>query len=141
MELCVGEFVYHVLVALILLVLVLIATECLLLTLMAPEPTLKNVPGPSGYPVVGLLFRLLPLTQLHQAFDRVHRKYGRRFQVRLLGRKMVVLRSASVVEQAFDSAVLVGRKQPFLHTYVFEGKALAFSDYVATVPQLRAAIQ
>jgi len=69
------------------------------------------------------------------------KSYGRYFQFKLLGRRVVVLRSASIVQQAFEDVTMYDRKETFFQNYVFEGKGFAFAKYSRSVPELRQLFQ
>lgn len=101
----------------------------------------KRAPGPSGFPFLGILLELGPLNSLHKGLTSIGKSYGRYFQFKLLGKRVVVLRSASIVQQAFDNEDFDDRKETFFQKYVFEGKGFAFANYGRYVPELRELFQ
>lgn len=105
------------------------------------EKRRKLPPGPTGYPFLGLVGELLPLNSIHKALTAIGKSYGRHFQFNFLGKRVVVLRSASIVEKAFDDVTCDDRKETFFQNYVFNGKGFAFANYKKQVPELRALFQ
>lgn len=101
----------------------------------------KRPPGPVGYPFIGIILDLLPMNSIHKALTSIGKSYGRHFQFNFLGKRVVVLRSASIIEQAFDDDTLDDRKETFFQKYVFDGKGFAFANYRSCVPELRQLFQ
>jgi hypothetical protein len=97
--------------------------------------------GPVGYPFFGILSQIGNFNVIHKTLTAIGQRYGRSFQFKLLGKKVVVLRSASIVQTAFNDADLVDRKETFFQQYVFNGKGFAFANYKNYVPELRSVFQ
>ncbi|XP_045175059.2 cytochrome P450 2J4-like isoform X3 [Mercenaria mercenaria] len=97
----------------------------------------QQSPGPVGYPFFGILSQIGNFNVIHKTLTAIGKRYGRFFQFKLVGKNVVVLRSASIVQTAFDDANLVDRKETFFQKYVFNGKGFAFANYKNYVPELR----
>lgn len=97
--------------------------------------------GPVGYPFFGILSQIGNFNVIHKTLTAIGKRYGRFFQFKLLGKKVVVLRSVSIVQTAFDDTDLVDRKETFFQQYVFNGKGFAFANYKNYVPELRSVFQ
>ena len=101
----------------------------------------KWSPGPSGYPFIGILSLLGGYNIIHKTLTSFGKVYGKICQFKVLGRRSVVLRSASVVETALQNINSTNRSEPFFQYYVFKGKDFAFADYSKRVPDLREVFQ
>lgn len=95
------------------------------------------VPGPAGYPFIGILTKIGNFNVIHKTLTLIGQKYGRSFQFTLLGKQIVVLRSASIVETALENTGTTDRRETFFQKYVFNGFGFAFSNYKNYVPELR----
>lgn len=98
-------------------------------------------PGPVGYPYFGILSQIGNFNVIHKTLTALGRRYGRFFQFKILGKNIVVLRSASIVETAFEDSSLTDRKETFFQKFVFNGKGFAFANYKNYVPELREIFQ
>lgn len=94
-------------------------------------------PGPVGYPFFGILSQIGNFNVIHKTLTKLGERYGRFFQFKIFGKKVVVLRSASVMQTALEDSSFMDRKETFFQKYVFNGKGFAFANYKNYVPELR----
>ncbi|KAH3848549.1 hypothetical protein DPMN_090916 [Dreissena polymorpha] len=76
--------------------------------------------------------------RVYKTLTSIGKRYGRTFQFKQLGKRVVVLRTASIVHTAFENVHFDDRKQPFLQKYILNNSGFAFADYKSYVPELRA---
>ncbi|KAL4218765.1 hypothetical protein ACF0H5_021352 [Mactra antiquata] len=122
-----------------------VGITCLILALflryLRVKAKKKENNGPVGYPFIGILSQLGNFNVIHQTLTAIGKRYGRMFHFEVLGKKMVVLRTVSITEQALTDDRLTDRKETFFQRYIFNGKGFAFSNYANYVPELRELFQ